>query len=130
MNWSEIVRYQELTEQVIERYPKYADYYNLLEDIIKFKKLSNRVLGVSGVLPLKNPRLVTKMNFISVNTNKTKYAALKEVQSIFGTFYTESGIFPNIQVLPKEFLIHPKDLAPSVYRRLRERGTMIYGSKI
>ncbi len=129
MNWSEIVRYEELNEQVLERYPMHGGYYHLLEDIIKVKKISSRVLGVSGVLPMKNPKMVTSMNFISVNTNKTKYAALKEVQSIFGTFFTESGVFPNIQVLPKEFMIAPKNLAPSVYRRLKERGTLIYGSK-
>ncbi|EOX1774670.1 hypothetical protein ACPD1F_003559 [Vibrio cholerae] len=128
LTWSEIVRYEEITEQIIENYPMHSDYYYLLGDIMKVKKLSTRVLGISGVLPVKNPISLTKMNFISVNTNKTKYAALKEVQSVFGEFYNESGIFPVIQVLPKEFLVHP-NLAPNVYRRLRERGTLLYGTK-
>ena len=129
LTWAEIVRYEELSEQILQDYPIYGDYYHLFEDIARVKKLSSRVLGISGVLPVKNPRSVTKMNFISVSSNKTKYAALKEVQSVFGTFYLESGIFPNIQVLPKDFLVHPKDFAPNVYRRLRERGTLLYGSK-
>ncbi len=127
--WSDIVRYEELTELIMHKYPVHSDYYHLLVDILKVKKLSDRVLGISGVLPTKNPTSISRMNFISVNSNKTKYAALKEVQSVFGTFYNESGIFPVIQVLPKEFLIQPRDLAPNIYRRLRERGTLIYGSK-
>ncbi len=68
------------------------------------------------------------MQFVSVNTNKTYYAALKEVQSIFGDFFLESGIFPQIKIMPKEFLIHPSDISPSVYKKLKKRGALIYGS--
>ncbi len=66
LTWSEIVRYEEITEQIIENHPMHSDYYYLLGDILKVKKLSTRVLGISGVLPVKNPISLTKMNFIPI----------------------------------------------------------------
>ena len=128
-NFSEIIKFRDQIDFETSNFPDFMDRYYLLQDIVKQKKLSHRVLGIGGILPLKRPQKIRTMSFVSISTNKTYFAALKEVQALFGEFYLESGIFPKISVIPKEFLIHPKDVAPSVYRRLKERGALIYGTE-
>jgi len=126
--FSELVRFSSKEDFPYQEQPEVTDYYLLFEDILSHKKLSSRVIGISGVYPIKRPKKVSIMLFITVNTNRTYYAALKEVESVFGLFYLESGILPSIKALPKEFIQHPKDISPYDYRNLITRGILLYGT--
>jgi len=129
MNYSihDIVRFTDSNDFLYNDQPEITNYYMLLSDIIKHKKLSHRVINISGIYPIKRPRKINTMNFITINTNRTYYAALKEVESVFGIFYLESHILPSITPISTNFLQHPKEIYPALYRRLKERGAFLYG---
>jgi len=126
--FSELVKYKSEEEYLFDEQPEITDRILLLKDIIQHKKISHRVLGISGVYPVKRPRKLHEMRFVTVNTNRTYFAALKEVQGVFGLFYQETGILPSINPMPKEFLKQPKSISPSIYRTLFTRGMHIYGA--
>jgi len=127
-NFPEMIKYKGQEEYLFVEQPEVTDRIILLCDIIKDKGLSHRVLGISGIYPAKRPRALNEMRFVTVNTNRTFFAALKEVQEVFGYFYQETGILPSIKPMPKEFLKHPRDVSPHTYRTLFTRGVLVYGA--
>jgi len=129
MNYSihDIVRFMDSNDFLYNQQPEITNYYMLLKDIIKYKKLSHRVINISGIYPIKRLKKINTMNFITINTNRTYYAALKEVESIFGIFYLESHILPRITPISTNFLQNPKKNYPELYRKLIKRGAFLYG---
>ncbi|CAM4135904.1 hypothetical protein VIVU109783_22875 [Vibrio vulnificus] len=126
--FSELVKYKTEEEYLYNEQPEITERVLVLRDIIQHRKVSHRVLGISGIYPVKRPRKIYEMRFVTVSTNRTYFAALKEVQGVFGLFYQETGILPSIKPMPKEFLKHPKDISPHTYRTLFTRGMCIYGA--
>ncbi|MCN4145168.1 MAG: hypothetical protein LC437_09175 [Thiohalomonas sp.] len=73
---SELVHYKSRDDFLFKEQSQITDYYILFQDILNYKELSHRVLGIAGIYPVKSPKQVNSMQFVSVNTNKTIYAAL------------------------------------------------------
>lgn len=125
----DLVRYKNRNELPFEQYPALSDYFTILNEAFIQFEVKPQIKGIVSLYPTR-PRK-TKMDilpFYSFSTNRTGYAALKQLENVFAEFYLQTEILPVINPIHASYLDKYKELPLHIVRKFQKRGVILYGN--
>lgn len=131
MAMNDVFRYTSQQDFPYDVFPQLSDSYMVLSSWLRQGNLSNRVISVAGTFPSKYfaRRQPPTLDFFPFTTNRTAYAAIREVEDVFAQFYLATNILPYLHPLPATWLKQPNLLPDNLLRRFRSKGALLYASE-
>jgi hypothetical protein len=122
----EFVRYRNVSDIPREPFQELTGYLIELHYFARDQLIPASVRGIVGILPTPRYRAIESLQFYSLNTSRTLYGALRDMEQLLGEFYRASGILPIVTPLPARLIHYPGEIPPFVKRQVHSRGALLY----
>jgi hypothetical protein len=124
------VKYSMPTELPLDIHPLTSKYFLSLSDRLTSFRPSHTIKHVIGLYPSRPLQgRPDSLIFIAFCTNRTAFAALMALEKVFAGFYMETFILPLITPLPYKFYLEPEKLPSRIFKPIKTRGVMLYGTE-
>ncbi len=130
MRLQQVLKYKTSNDLPTQVYPALSDHFVTLTHTLRDADLPSTLAGVIGIFPFRKPRTEPdSVSFFTFSSNRTAYAALRDVEEIFAEFYLRTGVLPYLNPMPRSFYLNPDTLPRKTRTLFGKQGAFIYGTE-
>lgn len=102
MRLQQLVKYRSTDDLPVGSFPIFSDHFATLAQKLRDSPPPQTVLGIVGLFPFRRSRRdPDSVSFVTFSSNRTTYAALRDVEDFFAEFYLSTGILPYVSPMPQ-----------------------------
>lgn len=126
----DFVKYRDIENLPKEDFVKLSKDFFELHECLKSQPVDSTIKAIVAIFPTSNNEKTDSLEFYTFAQYSTAYSVIKKMAKVFSQFYLKRSLIPYITPLPSDFLDNPKsDLSPSLMKRFKERGVLIYAAQ-